>query len=132
MDRLLNLALPFAQQMLAKHGEFFPYAMATSQDGQDRMIGGYTGIEKPPSAELLSLLYDGLRARAADERAAAVVADVRLRTPETAAIQVELEHRDGVSLTVHLPYRKKPLGGALEYGQISAAAGRCKIWPLKS
>jgi hypothetical protein len=44
MDALLNAALPFAKQQLTKHGEFFPYGVAMSHDGQIALIAGYTGL----------------------------------------------------------------------------------------
>ena len=95
LDELLKTALPFATQLLAKHGEFFPYAVAMKGDGQIAMIAGYTGSERPPSSEVLDILYEGLRSKAEENRGAAVVADVRLRGEETDAIQVEVEHREG-------------------------------------
>lgn len=128
MDRLLNLALPFAQQMLAKHGEFFPYAVAIDDDGHEQMVAGHPGGEQPPSADVLSVLYDGLQARANAQRAAAVVADVKLREQGTDAIRVVLEHRDGVALAVFLPYRKTSSG--IDYGQIQATASKPRIWAL--
>jgi len=128
----LNEALPFARQMLAKHGEFFPYAVAMRRDGQVAMIAGYTGNQKPPSTEVLDVLYEGLRTRTAENRAAAVVADVRLRGEATDAIQVELEHREGIALKVFLPYRRKRLGGQLETGQMGAVPGEPRIWPSET
>jgi hypothetical protein len=128
MDALLGAALPFAKQQLAKHGEFFPYGVAMSRDGQIGLVAGYTGTERPPSTEVLDILYEGLRSKAEENRGAAVVADVRLRGEETDAIQVEVEHRDGIALKVFLPYRKKRLGG-LETGQMRAEAGERRIWP---
>jgi hypothetical protein len=80
MDALLNAALPFAKQQLTNHGEFFPYGVTMSHDGQ---------IE---------------------------------------AIQVEVEHRDGIALKVFLPYRKKRFGGGLETGQMRAETGGRRIW----
>jgi hypothetical protein len=128
MDALLSAALPFAKQQLAKHGEFFPYGVAMSLDGQIALVAGDTGTERPPSTEVLDILYEGLRSKAEENRGAAVVADVRLRGEETDAIQVEVEHRDGIALKVFLPYRKKRLGG-LETGQMRAEAGERRIWP---
>jgi len=128
LDELLNTALPFAAQLLAKHGEFFPYAVAMKGDGQIAMIAGYTGSEQPPSADLLAVIYQGLRAKASDNRAAAVVADVRLREEGTDAIQVEIEHREGIALKVLLPYRKKRFGGQIETGQMRGEAGAPQIW----
>jgi hypothetical protein len=129
LDALLNAALPFAQQMLAKHGEFFPYGVAMTRDGQIAMIAGYTGTEKPPSSEVLAVLYEGLRTKAEENRAAAVVADVRLRDEGTDAIQVEVEHHEGIALKLFLPYRKKRFGGKLETGEMRGEAGERRIWP---
>jgi hypothetical protein len=44
MDALLNASLPFAKQQLTKHGEFFPYGVTMSRDGQIAPIAGYTGL----------------------------------------------------------------------------------------
>ncbi len=129
MDALLNAALPFARQRLATHGEFFPYGVAMKQDGQITMVAGYTGTEQPPSTEVLQILYEGLRAQAQQNRGAAVVSDVRLRGQGTDAIQVEVEHREGIALKVFLPYRVKG-HGQLETGQMSGEAGERRIWPL--
>jgi hypothetical protein len=128
LDELSKAAWPFAEQMLAKHGEFFPYAVAMRANGQIAMIAGYTGTEKPPSAQVLAQLYEGLRSGAEENRAAAVVADVRLKQEATDAIQVELEHREGIALKVFLPYRKGRFGGGPVYGQIFAAEGERRIW----
>jgi hypothetical protein len=129
MDALLNAALPFAKQQLAKHGEFFPYGVAMTRDGKITMIAGYTGSDRPPSTEVLDILYAGLRSKAEENRGAAVVADVRLKGEGNDAIQVEIEHREGVALKVFQPYRKKRFGGGLENGQMRAEAGERRIWP---
>jgi hypothetical protein len=129
MDALLNAAIPFAQQQLAKHGEFFPYGVAMTRDGQTGMVAGYTGTERPPSTEVLDIIYEGLRSKADENRAAAVVADVRLKGEEADAIQVEVEHRDGIALKIFLPYRKKRFGGGIETGEMRAEAGERRIWP---
>ncbi|TME87273.1 MAG: hypothetical protein E6I43_03380 [Chloroflexi bacterium] len=128
MDALLNAALPFAKQQLTTHGEFFPYGVAMSREGQIALIAGYTGTERPPSTEVLDILYEGLRSKAEQNRGAAVVADVRLRGEEPDAIQVEVEHREGVALKVFLPYRKKRFGGGLETGPMRAEGGERRIW----
>src|SRR2546421_11430945 len=129
MDALLNAALPFAQQQLAKHGEFFPYGVAMKRDGQIAMVAGYTGTERPPSTEVLDIIYEALRSKADENRGAAVVADVRLSGEETDALQVEVEHRDGIAPKIFFPYRKKRLGGGVEAGGMGAAGGGGGGWP---
>ena len=129
LDALLSAALPFALQMLAKRGEFFPYGVAMNRNGEIAMIAGYTGTEQPPSTDVLDILYDGLRKKADENRGVAVVADVRLKGEETDAIQVEVEHREGIALKMFLPYRKKRSGAQPETGQMRGEAGERRIWP---
>jgi hypothetical protein len=49
VDALLNAALPLAQQMLERHGEFFPYGVAIDLAGEEHMLAAYDGDEHPPS-----------------------------------------------------------------------------------
>jgi len=131
MDNLFNEAPAFVKQMLAKSGEFFPYALAVTQDGRKKMVAGYTGSEHPPSTEVLTLLYEGLRREAGQNRAAAVVADVRLKAEATDGIQIEIEHSEGIAMTVLLPYRAKRLGKEVEYGQVTVLGSERRIWPTE-
>ncbi|WP_353645043.1 hypothetical protein [Mesorhizobium sp. WSM2239] len=108
---LLDAVLPFAEKMLAEHGEFFPLAGALSPSGEVVSVGGHDGREHPPSTEIIELLASGLRqgANSGEYVATALVYDVRV-TPPTAteptdAIAAELEHQDGYAVTVFFPYR---------------------------
>ena len=129
MDALLTAALPFAQQQLAKHGEFYPYGIALKNDGSVEMLAATTGQERPPSTELLDLLAKGAAARLEQLRAAAFVADVRIGPGQGDAIRVEIEHREGHAIAVLLPYSKKGIGTGVTYGQLIAAAGNHRLWP---
>jgi len=126
MDAMLEAALPFAQQMLAKRGEFYPYAVSMSAGGEVAMVAADVGTEKPASGDLLASLYGGLASRARELRAAAIVSDVKLGSGED-AIRVEIEHRDGGALAVVLPYKKR--GRNVTYGDLAALAGERRIWP---
>jgi hypothetical protein len=64
LDELLNASLPFAQQMLDKHGEFFPYAVAITLSGETKLVAGDPGQgEQPSSADVLQVLAQGLALR---------------------------------------------------------------------
>jgi len=110
LEQLLSAAVPFAEQMLTKHGEFFPYGSSMDNDGKISAVGGYTGDEHPKSAEVIDLLRGAFRrdAEAGKIRACAVVYDIRTvppgKTEKTDAIAVELEHRRGMSIKVIYPY----------------------------
>ncbi len=58
-ENLMNAALPFAEQMLQKHGEFFPYGAALKANGEIASVAGYDGREHPPSNDIIRLLKEG-------------------------------------------------------------------------
>jgi hypothetical protein len=126
LDGMLNAALPFGQQMLAKNGEFFPYGVSLSADGEAKMEASYPGGEHPQSSAVLDLLVSGLREKRDALRAVEIVADVRIQGGAD-AIRVELEHRDGHSMAVLLPYSVNPQG-SVEYGALSAAPAQPTVW----
>ena len=127
LDRLLDESLPFAQEMLEKHGEFFPYAVAMSTTGEISLIAGDPGDgEQPTSVAVLEVLTDGLRETRNSNRAASLVSDVRLADSD--ALRVELEHQEGQAIVVLLPYRKKLLRRGVEYQPMRASEGERKIW----
>ena len=129
MDALLGAALPFAQQQLAKRGEFYPFGVALTSQGNVEMLAATTGQEHPASTELLDILAKGATTRLGQFRAAAFVADVRLGPSQGDAIRVEIEHREGQAIAVLLPYSKKSFGRGVSYGQLIAAAGNHRLWP---
>lgn len=127
LDRLLDESLPFAQEMLEKHGEFFPYALAMSTTGEISHMAGDPGDgEQPASVAVLEVLTEGLRAARETNRAAALVSDVRLADSD--ALRVELEHKEGQAIVVLLPYRKKRLRRGVDYEPMRASGGERKIW----
>jgi hypothetical protein len=129
LDGLLEPALGFAQQQLAKYGEFFPYAIVVRADGQTEMVAARpeAAHDQPASADVITACRITLAERRDHLRAAAVVADIRTSQGGD-AIQVELEHTEGPTLTVRLPYSKKRFGKTIDYGQLSAATGTRHIW----
>ena len=127
LDGLLNAALPFAQEMLSKRGEFFPYGAAISSDGETRLVGGDPGQgEKPLGDDLLAALVQAFRAGREGLRAVAVAVDVRIADSD--AVRVEVEHREGQALVMLLRYKKKRFPRGIEYGNLSASPGERQIW----
>ena len=124
---LLNLSLPFAQEMLDKHGEFFPYGAAVAASGDSKLVAGNPGEgEQPTSSGVLAQLVNGLRSQRDSLRATAVVSAVR--TPDSDAVRVELEHREGLAMAVLLPYSKNSLQPGVEYGPLAAAPANPQVW----
>lgn len=125
LDALLNVALPPAQDLLGKHGEFYPFSAVITHAGEPRLIEVPMETKNPDSAQVIERLYFSLRAHAPSIHAGAVAADVRL--PDgTGAIQVDLEHREGTALRILLPYHLSE--GSIVYGDIAASQGDRHIW----
>jgi hypothetical protein len=128
LDLLADQALSAAQHLLEKNGEFYPFAVTLADDGAAQMAGADPGDgEQPPSRAVLDLLYEGVAAQRDSLRAAAFAAPVE--TSGGDAVRVEIEHRDGgPSLTLLLPYRRKKLRAATEFGHLAAGAGERHVW----
>jgi len=127
LDELLNALLPFAQQMLAEHGEFYPFGSTMTVAGKIVAQAAHIGEEHPKSQPLIELLTQAYRQQAlnGEIRAAGICYDVRTippgQTEKTDAVCLALEHQTGQSVSVFVPY-KKGLFGKVKYGELFAAA----------
>ena len=133
LDELMSDILPFAQKMLSEHGEFFPYGGAINSKGEIIHIGASDGDEHPPSQKLIDVLIESFQAqaKAGAYRATAIVFDVRVKLPssehKTDAVQINLDHADGLSVECFLPYEIKGKGKVV-YGEMFAQKGSAKIF----
>jgi hypothetical protein len=125
LEELLNMLVPFAQQMLSKHGEFYPFGATMTSSGEIVANAGHTGEEQPEPQDVIKLLSKGFQQEAASGniRAAGMCVDIRTTPPgqteKTDAICVTLEHQSGEAVDVCVPY-KKGLLGRMKYGQLFA------------
>jgi hypothetical protein len=109
-ERLMDALLPFAEEMLVKHGEFYPFGGALNLNGKVINQGAWTGQEHSPSEDVIKVLHEGLKkgAEGGEFLATALVYDVKVIPPgkaeKTDAVAVDVDHRDGVSQTVIYPY----------------------------
>ncbi|MDP3209134.1 MAG: hypothetical protein Q8M65_08285 [Rhodoglobus sp.] len=130
LDSLLDSSLSVARRNLDHASEFDPFAVFMREDG--RLIHVEYSKEskgKPPTVEtILRNLLEQLRALAADARCTAIILNSRLDKERTDALEVRLEHKDGGSLVVLLPYKRALFGGATEYGQLRGFASKRLVW----
>jgi len=109
-EKLLDSLLPFAEQMLQQHGEFFPFGGRMALDGAIIHEGAYNGTEQPPSQELIDLLRQAHQRDAAARtlRACAAIYDIRTvprdRTEKQDAIAAAIDHVSGYSAVIIFPY----------------------------
>jgi len=132
----MNALLPFAQEMLSKYGEFFPFGGYVDEGGGISHVNGWTGEEQPPSQEIINLINAGLRERAkrGEIRASGLCIDVLTIPPRETqkrdAISVRLEHANGESVVVFLPYRRSATG-EYEYDEVYAMHGTQEVFGLQ-
>src|SRR5690348_10321171 len=113
-EAVMNFGLPFVQQLLKQHGEFLPFGAAMRPNGEIVCIGAYDGRAVPSlggSGDLIRALKDAFvdGARRQEYIATALFYEVTVTaaaSPERVdAVAVSLNHRDGYSVIVLLPFR---------------------------
>jgi hypothetical protein len=134
-DKILNALLPFAKQMLAKHGAFYPCGAFLSESGEVNLLAAKSGKERLQPPALIETLIESLRRPAREEKyqATGICVDVRVVPPGSAkksdAIQVSIEYPDGKAVNVFLPYQKG-LAGEVRYGEIFASSAVPRIFQI--
>jgi len=132
-EALMNALVPFAQQMLSKNHEFYPFGGTMSVDGKIAQSASYTGEEHPASQPLIDLLEKGFRDGAKRHlyKATSIVVDVRTIPPgkmdKQDAVEVRLDHVSGYSVRVLFPYTFSPKGD-LKFEAPFATPGDGKIF----
>lgn len=127
------MVLPFAQNMLREHGEFYPFGSAMHADGRTVFVAGYDGHEHPKSVDLIALLEDAFReaAKRGEYKATALAYDVSISLPGTNdksdGITVSLNHKDGFSGIVTFPYELS--GSEVSIYEPFAEPGKGDIFP---
>jgi hypothetical protein len=115
-EELMSAVVPFAEQMLSQHREFYPFGAAMAPDGQIVSVGGHTGDEHLRKQDVLALLEKGYReeAKLGKYKATVLVIDMLVIPPgkdvKQDAIAARLDHRDGYSVVVLFPYTIGPSG----------------------
>jgi len=133
LEQLMNEVLPFAQKMLKDYGEFYPYGGFINSKGEIVFSGAHDGNEHPSSKDLIDLMTKAFQtaAKSGECRATAIMYDSRIIPPgstqKSDAIAINLDHADGLSIIVFLPYQIKEKGNVI-YGEMFAQKGESKIF----
>lgn len=119
LDGLFGALLEVAKDLLARHGEFFPFGGALRSDGKVELK--LASVERDGgTAQVVESLISGLRAQRARYVAVAVCSDVRLAYTGSGtqhdAIRMSLEHEGGVAVDVFAPY-ETDAEGAVRYSE---------------
>src|SRR5215211_3824043 len=61
LEELLNALLPFAQEMLTKHGEFYPFGASVDAKGEIAVQAADSCEENAASEKVIDMLVAGMR-----------------------------------------------------------------------
>lgn len=112
LDRLLGACVQAATRMLDAEGEFYPFALAVTADGEVVSPAVQPSSDHPAADEVEGLLVEALRRSRDGLRACATCSDVRIRSDageERDAIRIELEAPEADPLVVVVPHADKRL-----------------------
>jgi hypothetical protein len=129
-DRLAEVTLAAAKSFLDLEGSFIPFPMAVKTDGVLAPIGQEQPVT--PTAPDIGEVMDGLvglfRGRRGSIRALAIGADVLIPDEMMDAIEVRLEHRDGIAIKILVPYTIDSLDDMYLYDEPRIVDGDRIIW----
>lgn len=107
---LLDKLLPFAEDQLKKHREFYPFAAVIFMDDSVELTGSYDGNDHPESKDVIEMLKQ-IHQKLASEgkiKASGIVWNASVVSADgrpSDAIIVSLEHKDDYSVIVGEPYK---------------------------
>jgi hypothetical protein len=129
-DRLAEVTIAAARNFLDHNGDFIPFPMAIKADGELALIGLEQPVTQtvPDVLEVLKGIETLFRDRRDSIRALAIGSDVQVPEEATDAIEVRLEHRDGLAVTVIVPYQIDPLDDTYIYDEPRIQEGDRVIW----
>ena len=132
-NALLNALMPFAEEMLKKHGEFYPFGAAVNTAGEVSAHAADIGEEMPESGEVIALLTKGFQAevRAGKLRATGICYDARIVQDgkKVDAVIMSLEHVCGNASKACVPY-SKGIFGKYRFGEMIVSLDEQKIFGI--
>jgi hypothetical protein len=130
-NALLDSLMPFAEEMLKKHGEFFPFGAVISPTGEVTAHSTFDGNEQPESEAVIASLVQVFQgeAREGKIRAAGICYDGRIVQDgkKVDAVIFTLEHNSGNATKTFVPYTKG-FFGKIRLGQLTAQLEEPKIF----
>ncbi len=129
---LLDKLLPFAEEQMKKHREFYPFAAVILTDDTVELTGSYDGGEHPESKDVINDLIQIHKQLAHDGKikASGIVWNASVTSADgkpSDAIIVSLEHKDDYSVIVGEPY-KIGLFKKVTFGSLFAMEGKHDIF----
>ena len=128
---LLDPLLSTAENLLAKNGEFYPIGAVLSNDTVAAFTAVHSENECPDSKQVIQDLISAHKqmAQKNEIKASGIAWNAVIASDgkKTDAIIVSLEHRDGYSVIVGLPY-KIGMFKKIKFGELFAQSGNHDVF----
>lgn len=127
LDELLRQSATLAKALLVRNGEFFPFGATIGTRGAFSLVTPLPEGNRPTAQDVIEAILNDIRSSNGSLRASSVTA---LASTESGAdaVRIELEHLEGSSLVISLPYTREE-SGAFSYGEMEAHRVERRIWP---
>lgn len=122
---LAEALLDLARTMLKRNQQLYPFGATLDGRGEVAMLSGDLGHPWAGGDELVDLLYQELASRVAADPAVRAAGVCR---EHDNTIEVAVEHGSGPAMALALPYRRRRIGKAVEFGTITTSEGRARIF----
>jgi hypothetical protein len=105
LDDLVDAAVGFALERITSAGEFLPFTLAVSNDGEHQAIQpNYPRGQDVQVGDQLAAQWRAVADLKESLRAAAVALNVTLPEANRDGIEISTEHREGVAIGLIFPY----------------------------
>lgn len=128
LDELTSAAVDFALQQINKHGGFVPFTLAVASTGDKQLLQpNYAVDAKPDAAQQFAAQWSSIHDVKSTLRAVAVAVDVAVPERNQDAIELMVEHREGVAIGMLFPYARAA-NGDYDVSAPSAYPEERRIW----
>ena len=130
VDRLVDAGLAVAKSRLQTLALFPPVPVFANADGTIMQVAhDSTALGRRAKADAIA--DDAVRQLQkvkTSARGVALITSTHLAKERTDAIEVWVEHHEGVAVSILLPYQRPTLGGVITFGQLRAFAAPKRVW----
>lgn len=111
LDGLTGAAVEFALQQINTHGGFVPFTLAVSSAGKTQVLQpNYDRDGELDAPRQFAAQWEAVEQVKESLRAVAVAVDVRIPDRDQDAIQLIVEHREGIAIGMRFPYTRAASG----------------------
>lgn len=126
LDSLLGQLAMLAKTLLQRNGEFFPFGATIGSRGKFALVTPVPEADSPTAHDVLDAVLAEIAATKSSIRACGIVA-MASTDAGTDAVRIQMEHAEGSSLVIALPYARTASGG-LTFGTMEAHRTKPDVW----